>query len=158
MATTQVNLMQTAINGAATLVSAYVQAGIITSLDDAQAAFDAEREKIFGTFSGIEDAAPAAAAGPRATTGGAGQGGGRVFTAEEARATALNFGKFKGVTLGELENMTSAQVAEYGYGDGTDGKSGLGYLKYLANNDDPKAGFMKKNATAILEARRAQAS
>jgi hypothetical protein len=156
MATTPANLMQTAVNGAVTLVSAYVQAGLISSIDEARATFDTERQSIFGTLEGMPNDAPRTAPARSGNAPAAGGGGGKQFTADEARAIDLIFGKFKGVTLGELEGMTGAQAAEYGYGDGE--KSGLQYLKYLANNDDPKGSFTKRAASAILEERRAQAA
>lgn len=155
MATTSANLMQTAVNGAVTLAAAYVQAGLVSSIEEAQAAFNSERESIFATLSAQSNEAPAPAKSVGGT-GGAKSGGGKQFTADEARGIDLIFGKFKGVTLGELEGMTAAQTAEYGYGEGD--KPGIQYLKYLANNEDPKGSFIRKAASAILEERRAQAA
>lgn len=155
MATTSANLMQTAVNAATTLVAAYVTSGIITDIENAREAFGTERESIFKLLGEQPNDAP-----PARSTGGvskpAGKGGGKQFTAAEGRAIDLAFGKFKGVTLGDLEDMDGAACAEYGYGEGE--KSGLGYIKYLANNDDPKGDFIKRAATAVLEDRRAEAA
>lgn len=150
MATTPANLMQTSVNAATTLVSAYVQAGFVSSIDEAKAAFEAERASIFAILS--EQPGEPVSAPTTRVSGGPTKGRGKQFTAEEARGIALNFGKFKGVTLGELENLTGAECAEYGYGDGE--KTGLQYLKYLANNDDPKADYMRRASTAVLDDRR----
>jgi hypothetical protein len=156
MATTPANLMQTAINGAVTLTSAFVTAGFVSDIDEARAAFEKERDAIFAKLQDQPNDQPvrAASSGGGSTSGS--RSGGKQFTAEEARAIDLAFGKFKGVTLGELEGFDGDKCAEYGYGEGE--KSGLGYLKYLANNDDPKGSFIKRAATAVLEDRRAQAA
>lgn len=159
MATSQANLMQTAVNGAVNLVSGYLQAGIISTIDEARSVFETERESIFQTLTSVPTDAPVAAAPVRSAAPAGGASRGKVFTAEEARAIDLRFGKFKGVTLGEIELMDAAMCEQYGY-VGKDGepRTGLSYIKYLANNQDPKAGFTQRAATAILEARRAEAA
>jgi hypothetical protein len=155
MATTPANLMQTAINGAVTLTSAFVAAGFVSDIDEARSVFEKERDSIFETLGSQPNEQPARASGGSRSSGGGskGSGGGKQFTADEARNIDLIFGKFKGVTLGELENMSASDTEEYGYE-----KGGLAYLKYLANNDDPKGGFIKRAASAILEERRAEAA
>ena len=157
MATTPANLMQTAVNVSATLVAAYAQAGLITTIEEADAKFESTRSATFELLGEQSNDEPKRSSGggrPGGTSGGGNkQGGGKQFTADEARAIDLIFGKFKGVTLGDLENMTGSDCADYGYGDGE--KTGVQYLKYLANNDDPKGSFIKKAATAILDERRA---
>lgn len=155
MATTPANLMQTAVNAATTLVAAYVNSGLITSIDDAKAEFATAKEDIFTILQAQPNDEPRAQRSS-GRSGAPSKGRGKSFTPEEARAIDLAFGKFKGVTLGELENMTGSECAEYGYGEGE--KSGLQYLKYLANNDDPKGSFIRAAATAVLEDRRSEAA
>lgn len=162
MATTPANLMQTAVNAAATITAAFVQGGLVSDIEEAKGIFASTRDDIFKVL-GEQPGEPVATASsaPRSSGGGTarGQGGGKTFTADEARALDLIFGKFKGVTLGELETMDATRCSEEFAYEGKNGepRTGLQYLKYLANNDDPKGSFMKRAASAILEERRASA-
>lgn len=156
----QTGVAQTAANTAATLVSAAIQAGIITRMDEAQATFDELRKSTFETlrevveadnlvFEAAEAAAPKTQ--PRRAYGGGGGGGGyKAPSLDDALGTDLSFGKFKGVTLGELAKMTATETDEYGYeGPGTK------YLTYLSKLDQVEDGkkpnpFIASRAKVVL--------
>ena len=161
----QTTVAQTAANTSATVVAALVTAGVIQDVETAKAEFDSIRTSTFADLIQVvaEDnkvfaAAEAAAPAKRSSSKGGGDKG--PVTVEMARATQLTFGKFAGaedengkktpgVSLGELETMTKAQTAEYGYETG----NGLAYMKYLSTNENNE--FIAKRALLILEDRKA---
>lgn len=162
MATSPQNLMQTANNVAATLASAFVQAGLVSTIEEAKTEFASVRDDVFATLKAEPGDAPRSSGGG----GGRSSGGPRsdLFTAENARATAIRFGAFynketrEGLTLGEIEALDHEGCAEYGYTGKSGNATGIDYIKYLANNKDEKASYMRKMAEAILEDRRASSS
>jgi hypothetical protein len=149
---------QTAVNAAATITSALIGQGVLIDAEDVIAKLTSIRDELFDdlvayvaedneTFEAAEKAAPKRSGGSR-PTGGKNGSGGKAISADTAREVELTWGKFKGVTLGELESMSVEDAEEYGYD-----KSGLDYLKYLSRNDSND--FMATRATSILKARRA---
>jgi len=153
---------QTAANTAATLTAAFINAGIITSQEDADSYFGSRYAATLAELSPIVAAdnevfaAAQAAGGSKGKSWGSnsgstrpsgGQGGSHgTVTAEDARSVVLSFGKFKGTTLGEVEGLNKAQTAEYGYETG-DGKV---YLTWLSKNENNT--FIADRALAILGA------
>jgi hypothetical protein len=149
------------VNAASTVVAALISTKAITNVEDAVAELEGIRDVLFvdleklvdsdnAVFEKAEASAPKRTAGARTTgskNGGA-KGGGKNITADSARELELTWGKFKGVTLGELETMSEEDAEEYGYD-----KDGLGYLKYLSRNDSND--FVATRAKAILKDRRA---
>ena len=165
---------QTAANTAATLVSAYVAAGLITEVSEATAQFDSIRAATFADLEKVVDAdnevfAAAEAAAPAQRRSGGSGGGSKGSdtppTLEQALATRVKFGKFagpegpdgkktEGLSLAEIVELTGAQCAEYGHGDGD--KTGLSYITWMSKNqDNPK---MAAKAALILEARKASSA
>jgi hypothetical protein len=156
---------QTAANDAATITAALVSAGQVAdaqgAADAAVLIFDALFERLAPVveadnlvFAEQDAAAPAASPNRGASRPQGGGSSGGTIDAASARSTALTFGKFKGVTLGELEGMSASEGEKYGHTtkDGK-GKTGLTYLEWLATNENND--YMAKRATAILDARKA---
>lgn len=150
---------QTAVNAGATITAALIQAKLIGSADEALGVLETTRDQVFDdlvayvaednqVFEAAEKAAPRKSTSARTTGGKNGSGGDKTIKADAARDMELTWGKFKGVTLGELETMSVEDAEEYGYD-----KSGLDYLKYLSRNDSNE--FMAVRATAVLKARKA---
>lgn len=145
--------LQTAVNAAVTLVAAELTAGLVADKAEVEAEFEKYRDKfkeeLFASVAEEAAAAPQSSA-PR---GGGGGGGPRaVVSVDEAKATVLNFGAFKGVTLGEVASMTGAETQGYGFTNKAgDGRPGIEWLKWAAGNNDPKARFIGVRAQAILD-------
>ena len=98
------------------------------------------------------DADNAATAASGGSSGGrsnfAGKATNAVVSEQDARDMVLNFGAFRGLTLGDVAAMSKDEVHSY-----TSGKmksDGLSYLTWLANNNDPKAAFAAKRAKVIV--------
>lgn len=84
-------------------------------------------------------------------------GGGRVYgtlspagiTVTDARDMVLNFGAFKGMTLGDVVTMTSQEAAAY-----TKGKydrPGVEWVKWCSTNRDPKGAFASARAKVLMD-------
>ena len=164
----QTGVAQTAANTAATVVAAAIGAGIITDMDAAKAEFDSIRAATFEDLKQVVEAdnqvfaeAEANAPAPqrRSYGGGSKSGGYAPPSLDQALSCDLSFGKFKGVTLGELAEMTSEQTAEYGYETG----NGVKYLTYLSTLDKVEDGkkpntFIASRAKVVLESLREKAA
>lgn len=154
---------QTATNAAVNLVTAFVGAGFIETQAKALDEFLTIRNGIFDDLAAVVDQDNAAFAEaeknapPKKSWGGKPKGGsgggGKVFkgNAEAAANLELNFGKFKGVTLGNVAAMSADEAAEYGHGEGD--KPGLTYVKWLSTNENNK--YAAEAAALVLEARKA---
>lgn len=140
--TTTANLMQTAVNAAATLTAAFVNAGIAGDRSEAEGVFAGFRDSIFETLTAQPNEAPKGSSGG----GSKGGSGGSSITPEEARGTELKHGKFAGETLGKVLGLSATEAAEYGYGEGD--KSGRDYVKWLTTND--KNPFIQRRAKLLL--------
>jgi len=88
-----------------------------------------------------------------ASSGGGGGGFGRAgatgITVQDAKDMVLNFGAFKGMTLGDVVTMTKDEATAY-----TNGKydrPGLEWVKWCASNRDPKGAFASARAKALLD-------
>jgi hypothetical protein len=163
----QTGVAQTAANTAATMVAAAITSGVITDMETAKSEFDSIRLSTFEdlvtvvaadnvVFAEAEANAPAkpARSGGNRSNGGGG-GGYAPPSLDTALATDLSFGKFRGVTLGELAGMDASQTAEYGYESG----NGVKYLTYLSRLDQPEDGkkpntFIASRAKVVLESLR----
>lgn len=70
------------------------------------------------------------------------------ITAQDAKDMVLNFGAFKGMSLGDVIVMTKDEASAY-----TSGKyerPGLEYVKWMSTNRDPKGAFAAARAKVIL--------
>lgn len=163
-------IKQTAYNVAGSVVAAEIAAGLI-SAKEVQARLLEIAGMLFEDLSEVvesdnklleaEDARDAASkprsGGSNYWKGGGqgrsfGGGGGKSLTPQSARETTLNFGAFKGLTLGEVFDMSAADAAGYGYGDGN--KTGKQYVTWLSKNEDNK--FMQDRAKVLIEGARSQ--
>lgn len=144
--TTKANLMQTAVNAAASFVGALVGAGLIGDKAEAKSEFDAFRDDVFKTLEAQPSDAPSGGGGYKKSSGGGG-GGGSTLTVESALDTVINNGKFAGETVRKVLGLSASEAAEYGYGEGD--KSGRDYIKWLSTNE--KNPFMARRAALVLE-------
>lgn len=162
-------IKQTAYNVAGSIVAAEIAAGIV-DVKKVKARLSELAGLVFEDLSEVvasdneilaaEDAREAKSAPKRSYNGGGGYskssgggGGGRSsVTPESARETTLNFGAFKGLTLGEVFEMSANDAAGYGYGDGK--KNGKQYVAWLAKNEDNR--FMMDRAKVLIESARSQ--
>jgi hypothetical protein len=72
-----------------------------------------------------------------------------TVTPDDAENTVINFGAFKGLTLGAVSRMTANEAREY-----TDGKytrTGQSYLKWLLNDTEPARAFIRARAKVVLD-------
>lgn len=153
--TTKANLMQTAVNAAATLTAAFVNGGLVSSIEDARAAFATERDSIFNLLEEQPNEAPKGA-----TSGGGSKGGGKkpsgytknddgsytFDSVEAALAVELKYGSFAGETIGKVLELSASDAAKYGYGEGD--KTGRQYVEWLSGNE--KGQFTMAAAKKVL--------
>lgn len=143
MATSKVNLMQTAFNAAATLTAAELAAGFYTSPDFSHQRFVELAEEVFEKLvKEYEAEEPAQPAQTRSADD----------VLHAALDTTLKYGAFKGLTLGQVFQLPASKAAEYGYGDGQ--KSGRDYIAWLAGPRQENK-FLQKQARVIIEAAQA---
>lgn len=166
---TQTEAYQTSTNGAVALTGILVeQGGVEPSVESVLAIVRAIRDELFKDISSIvaEDnamlRAEAASSSPLKTytethtqnLGGGGNfkragtdsAGGKVFSKEEGLALVLNFGKFKGLTVGAILDMPASVAEEFGYTTGP----GRTWVEWLAGDSEPKRDFAKRAAIAAL--------
>jgi len=163
--TGKTSVLQTATKAAQDIVSAEVGAGILKSQAKVDERFAEIRDREFAIMAAQVDADNELFAanddGKRKSSGGSkggskGGGKGGALTVEDARATVLNYGAFKDLTMGQVEALSAEEAGEYGYPKDAPGtKTGLDWLQWAAKNTDPKASFAQKRAALIIEARRA---
>lgn len=80
--------------------------------------------------------------------GGQRQAGGPV-TLDDAKGMVLNFGAFKGMTLGDVLVMTKEEATAYTGGKYS--RSGLDYVKWMSTNKDPKGAHSAARAKVVLD-------
>ncbi len=144
------NLRQTSYNVAATLVAAEVQAGLLTA--DVREAFHALADDVYAKLLKEFEEQNETSTREVRPTGGATRSAQRSFEdngLDAALSVQLNYGAFKGLTLGEVLKMSPQQAAEYGYGDGN--KSGRDYIRWLAAPHQENK-FLQRRARTIIEA------
>lgn len=155
---------QTAFNAGAAVAAGLASSGSITTGAEALEVIKTIAEGLFGEsttlaqvvdgdnalFEATEAAAPAKKS--YAPKGGGSTNSGPKVTLEDARATVFNFGKFKGVSLGDVYDMPASKAQEFGHGEGD--KAGKTYVQWLAKTTDEKTGFMRRRAQVILDAAR----
>lgn len=144
--------LQTAVKAAVDIALAELNAGLITDHDGVMNLIGELRDD-FATqlFEEVDrdNALLDAEAISTPRRGGGGGGGNKPFSADEAADTVLNFGKFKGLTLGQVYGMTDTECAAYT--QGAYSKAGADWLRWAAANKDPKAGFIRPRAQAVLD-------
>lgn len=158
-------IKQTAYNVAGSVVAAEIAAGIVQAnevqsrlLEIADLLFEDLSQVVESDNKILEAEDAKEPAKPRSSGSGNWQnkprsgGGSRSITADSARETTLNFGAFKGLTLGEVFDMSADDAAAYGYGDGK--KTGKQYVTWLSKNEDNR--FMQDRAKVLIEGARSQ--
>ncbi len=146
--------LQTAVKAGVDIALAELQAGILTTHDDVMARFGEVKEELkVELLAQVEDdiiQAGVQQSAPRSSGGGTGGGtpSGAPFTLDDAKNLVLNFGAFKGLTLGDVITM-SAQDAQ-AYSGGSYKRSGLDWVKWCASNKDPKGKFASERAALVL--------
>lgn len=163
----QTGIRQTAVNAAAALTVAEVSAGIVKSHDTVVKRFGELRDEVFTDlkvkldednemFKAEEAADEAAGRGKskRRSSGGGSRSKGGSDDADPGATVINGKGKFAGLTIADVFELTAEQAGEYGYTD-KDGnaKTGAQYIDWMAGNE--KNPFMARKATAFLEAKRA---
>lgn len=151
--TGKTSALQTAVKAAVDLAIAELNAGFIgdrAELDEAVA-------KRTGDFTAIlfpqveEDNATYASSGGGYSGGSshsAGASNRSLPTVDEAKNMVLNFGAFKGLTLGQVVGMTADEVKKY-----TGGKQkseGRSYVEWMTRQTDPKAQYSSARAIVVL--------
>lgn len=142
--------LQTAVNAAVTLVAAEVGAGLIPDQQAAMARYDEVKDKLRDELFAQVDAEVSSS--PPRQSFGTQQRSSKPFSVEDARGTVLNFGAFKGLTLGDVEKLTAEEAEGYGYKDKDGkGKPGIQWIRWAAGNTEPKAAFIRARAQAIVD-------
>lgn len=140
--------LQTAIKAAVDLAVAEVNAGFITDQDAILVRVGVLKDSFAAELYAQVDQDNLTNTN---TPGGTASrvGGGFSGGADEARNMVLNFGAFKGMTLGDVLVMSGDEVKAYTTGKRT--TPGIDYLKWLAANKDPKANFAATRAKVVLD-------
>lgn len=136
--------LQTAIKAAVDLAVAEVNAGFITDQDAILVRVGVLKDSFAAELYAQVDEDNKGTTGSTAPAGRGFSGG-----TDEARNMVLNFGAFKGMTLGDVLVMSGDEVKAYTTGKRT--TPGIDYLKWLAANKDPKANFAATRAKAVLD-------
>lgn len=143
--------LQTSFNAAATVVAAELNAGIIKDQKDVADRLIALKDTIFGELSTTVDTEVGTQAVTSRSNGNGSAPRGGNFSVQDARDTVLNYGKFKGCTLGDVLLMDGKEGGGYGYvGKDGNGRPGVDWLKWAANNTDAKVAFIAQRAAAVL--------
>lgn len=143
--------LQTSFNAAATVVAAELNAGIIKDQKDVADRLIALKDTIFGELSTTVDSDVASAPSYSGNGSAAKPAARQNFSVQDARDTVLNYGKFKGCTLGDVLLMDGKEGGGYGYvGKDGNGRPGVDWLKWAANNTDAKVAFIAQRAAAVL--------
>ena len=74
--------------------------------------------------------------------------GGNI-TLEDAKGLVLNFGAFKGLTIGDVITMSATEASAYTAGKYT--RPGFDYVKWMSGNKDPKAAFSQARASIVFD-------
>jgi hypothetical protein len=148
----ETSAMQTAVKAASDIVVALVNTAQLES-EYIKETLDEYVQFVYTTFlvPALErdrQAAPDISA-PRPFGGRRDGGQQEAITPEDAENTVINFGAFKGLTLGAVSRMTASEAREY-----TDGKytrTGQSYLKWLLNDTEPARAFIRARAKVVLD-------
>lgn len=155
----QTTAAQTAANVAGVIVSSLVAAGVVKTAAAASKATLEVFQTLFGdettlqavviadneVFAAQDDAAPAKSSGSKTSSKSTSKSN-KAISLEDARSMELKSGKFKGVTLGEVYDMSADEAAEYNHRDGERGRT---YITWLATDKNPND-FTRKFAAALL--------
>jgi hypothetical protein len=155
--------LQTAVKAAAGIVAAEIAAGLLETAAEVDSRYAEIRDREFEVIAKQVDAdnelfAANDDGGKKRSGGGRKAGGSGTVTLQEAMDTVVNWGVFKGLTLGEVFEMSAEEAAEYGYADkdGLPTKPGRQWIAWAAKNSDPKAQFIAKRCALIIENARAK--
>lgn len=144
--------LQTAVKAATDIAIAELSAGLITSHEDLmesqQTMQERFREELYEEVDRDNAAIDLdAITAPRG--GGPGGGSRTPLSASEAADKTINFGKFKGLTFGQVYAMDEHEASNFTGGGYV--KSGQDYLRWCAANKDAKARFAKEAAQLVLD-------
>jgi hypothetical protein len=154
---------QTAANGAAEIVAALVTAGVLKTTAKADEYFDARFTATLDLLDPIVEAdnemfREQAGSGDgetstkkRRSSKSSGSRSNGKITVKQARELELNGGMFKGLTLGEVVDMSADDAEEYG---AREGQSGKNYVKFLASTKNRNA-FVRKFAKVLVAPKKA---
>lgn len=138
--------LQTAIKAGVDIAIAEYSAGHLQGsiMDRVHAVADELKVELFAQAD--EDNAASSSA-PR--TGGGTAGFKGTISLEDSRDMVLNFGAFKGMTLGDVVVMTADEAIAYTNGKYT--RPGLEWVKWCSSNRDPKGAFAAARAKVMLD-------
>jgi hypothetical protein len=148
----ETSAMQTAVKAASDIVVALVNTAQLEA-EHIKETMDEYVQFVYTTFlvPALERDRQAAPDTPAPRPFGGRRDGGQqeAITPEDAENTVINFGAFKGLTLGAVSRMTASEAREY-----TDGKytrTGQSYLKWLLNDTEPARAFIRARAKVVLD-------
>lgn len=149
-ATSKTSAMQTALKAAVDIAAAELGAGLIATQPDVNARIDVLRNDFFGVLEPLvqEDQAKESSRPARSGGGLQSGGAGAPFSIDDAKTTVLNFGAFKGLTLGEVVNLSEDEAKAYS--GGRYQRSGMQWLKWAAGSKEPKMAFVAKRAAVLV--------
>jgi ribosomal protein L12E/L44/L45/RPP1/RPP2 len=158
---TQVEGFQTATNGAVTLTAALLSNGLIEQ-DAVVQTVKSLRDELFGDIADViakdnemlraeAASSPSTTPSNRRSTSADEPKATKTFSKEEGAAITLNFGAFKGKSIGDVIAMPASEAGTYGYPKAAPGtKPGKSYIEWLANDDEPARSFASNAAKAAL--------
>jgi hypothetical protein len=148
----ETSAMQTAVKAASDIVVALVNTAQLEA-EHIKDTMDEYVQFVYTTFlvPALERDRQSAPDTPAPRPFGGRRDGGQqeAITPEDAENTVINFGAFKGLTLGAVSRMTASEAREY-----TDGKyirTGQSYLKWLLNDTEPARAFIRARAKVVLD-------
>ncbi|MEM2973347.1 MAG: hypothetical protein QXS50_04275 [Candidatus Caldarchaeum sp.] len=142
--------LQTAIKAAVDIAIAELNAGLVNNHDEVMALVDSLKQQFTDElYPMVEEDNALQAASDAAASRSTGGSSRPPVSLQDALNTVLNFGAFKGLTLGDVANMDATETATYTQGKYS--KSGVEWLKWAAGNKDPKAAFIRVRAQKVLD-------
>lgn len=151
------NLLQSAIKAASQVTAALITTGDADAVADPQAVMNQLSTDLFDQLKAKadednkklreEDAKSPGGGGGGFKRGGG--GGNRDIKVTDDGSMKLTWGKFKGLSIADIFELSEEEADEYGYH-----KSGAAWLEWLAKNKEPKVAPAAKNAKAFLDAKR----
>lgn len=146
--TGKTSALQTAIKAGVDIALAEFQANGSVG-DIMQRVHEVADELKVELFAQVDEDNKATASSGGGGGGGFGRTGGQGITVQDAKDMVLNFGAFKGMTLGDVVTMTADEATAYTNGKYT--RAGLEWVKWCSSNRDPKGAFAAARAKALLD-------
>jgi hypothetical protein len=146
--TSQAQLRQSALKGAAEVIGALVNAKVIKTVDDARQGLFGLRDELFADLKAIADAEP-----KQESSSGGGRSNSRYSKTsdadklKDALSTAMRSGPFQGETMGAIFGFDQEQAESFKYTKGT----GRDYIAFLATERNPNE-YTRRRAAAIVDA------